>query len=176
WQVLAQGNCIPNANYIYAGQYLRLPSPVSYYPPPHYPHYPSYPTYPPYPYPYPTPVPTGIPPTYVPPPVVVGSALTFAPYDEINNNTVILPPDTMIAISWAGTFPTATDRVTFELIPPGGSTGTPIGIDANLGDGATISWFASAYTQGTVRAYATFTGGFPPQYSDSYYVIAGFPP
>jgi hypothetical protein len=107
---------------------------------------------------------------------VIGSALTFAPYDEINNNTVILPPNTLIAISWAGTFPTAADRVTFELIPPGDSVGQPIGIDTNLGDGATATWFATAYIQGTVRAYATFAGGYPPQYSDSYYIIAGFPP
>lgn len=179
WPVLAQGNCIYNPNYIYAGQYLRLPSPISYYPPPHYPpHYPPpyHPPYPPHPTygpPYPTPVPATPAP---PPPVVVGSALTFAPYVEINNSTVILSPDTMITISWVGTFPTATDRVTFELIAPGDSMGTPIGIDTNLGDGATITWFATAYIQGTVRAVASFTGGYPPQYSDSYYIIAGFPP
>ncbi|MCC6805612.1 MAG: LysM peptidoglycan-binding domain-containing protein, partial [Anaerolineae bacterium] len=177
WQELAAGNCIPYPDYIYAGQYLRVPNPVSYYPPypPHYPPYP-YPPYPYPPYPYPTPVPTGIPPTSAPPPVVIGSALTFAPYDEINNNTVILPPDTLITISWVATFPTAATQVTFELIPPGGSSGTPLGSDSNLGDGAAITWYATAYTQGTVRAYATFSGGYAPQYSDSYYIIAGFPP
>ena len=75
-----------------------------------------------------------------------------------------------------GTFPSATDHVTFELIPPGDSTGTPIATDSNLGDGATITWYAVAYTQGTIRAVAYFAGGYAPQYSDSYYVIAGFPP
>lgn len=178
WQELAAGNCIPYPDYIYAGQYLRVPNPVAPYPYPPHP-YPPYPPHPYPPYPYPTPVPTGIPPTSVPPvppPVVIGSALTFAPYDEINNSTVILAPDTMITISWVGTFPTAVTQVTFELIPPGGSSGTPIGSDTNPGDGVAITWFATAYVQGTIRAYASFSGGYAPQYSDSYYVIAGWPP
>ncbi len=174
WQALAQANCIPDPNRIYVGQVLYVPQPVA--PLYSYPHYP-YPHYPPpyYPPGYPTPTPAVIAPTAAPSPVVVGTGLTFAPYNEINNSTVILPPDTLITISWVGTFPTATDHVTFELIPPGDSTGSPIATDSNPADGATITWYAVNMTQGTIRGVAYFTGGYAPQYSDSYYVIAGTP-
>ncbi len=61
--------------------------------------------------------PTQPPPTPLPP-VIVGSALSFSPYGEINNNTVMLPPDQLIQIVWNGSFPTATDRVEFRLVSP----------------------------------------------------------
>jgi hypothetical protein len=109
------------------------------------------------------------------PPVVVGSGLSISPFDSVNNNTFILPPGQLITFSWPATFPTATERVVFELIPPGGSTGQAMGVDTNLGDGTSIIWNAVLGTQGTVRAVAYFTGGYPPQYSDSYYIIAGNP-
>lgn len=280
WQTLAQGNCIANANYIYAGQVLRVPCVINaYYPPPYYP--PPYNPPPQYPPPsggwqsvgsvIPSPflslygnqyqlqggavvslswaintynvtrvefyfapsgsgmsptligtdtyfgdgvaiswgVPPGVvgnlsasayygsglvkttaaytfvyansvqppPPTQPPvqPPVVVGTGLSISPYDSVNNNTFILPPDQLITISWPATFPTATDRVVFELVPPGGGAGQPIGLDANLADGASIIWNSVNGTQGTLRAVAYFLGGYAPQYSDSYYVIAGMP-
>ncbi len=87
----------------------------------------------------------------------------------------MLPPDGLITISWPASFPTATERVVFELIPPGMGSGSAIGIDTNLGDGASILWNAVNGTQGTVRAVAYFTGGYAPQISDFYYVIAGYP-
>jgi LysM repeat protein len=278
WQALAQGNCIANANTIYAGQALRVPYVIAappIYPPPHYPP-PQY--LPPsggwqavgsvipspflslngYQYQlqggavvslswaintynvtrvefYFTPSGSGLPPTLIgtdtyfgdgvaiswgvppgvfgslsasgfygsglvrttaaytfvytnsvqpppptptpqpQPPVVIGSGLSITPYDSVNNNTFILPPDQLITISWPATFPTATDRVVFELVPPGGGAGQPIGLDTNLGDGASILWNSVNGTQGTVRAVAYFQGGYAPQYSDSYYVIAGMP-
>lgn len=109
------------------------------------------------------------------PPVVVGSGLSISPFDSVSNNTFILPPDQLITFSWPATFPTATERVVFELVPPGGGTAQPMGVDTNLGDGASIIWNAVLGTQGTVRAVAYFTGGFAPQYSDTYYIIAGNP-
>ncbi len=115
---------------------------------------------------------TNTPPTVPPPPVVNGSALTFSPYESVNNNTFMLPPDQLITIRWDASFPSLTDRVVFELIPPGGGTPLAMGLDTNLGDGASILWRAVSETQGTVRAVAYFSGGYPPQYSSSYYVIA----
>ena len=177
WE-LAQANCISNPNLIYKGQVLKVPCPIylppppppccapPHNPPPHYPP-PVYPTYPPPVYPTVPPV--------VSPPVVVGSGLSISPYDALNNNTYILPPDVLITISWPATFPAATERVVFELIPPGMGSGSPIGIDTNLGDGASIVWNSVNGTQGTVRAVAYFTGGYAPQISDFYYVIAGMP-
>ena len=99
----------------------------------------------------------------------------MTPYDSINNNTINLPPDQLITISWPATFPTATDHVDFQLIPPGYSSGQSIGMDGNLGDGASIIWNSVNGTQGTLRAVAYFQNGYPPQYSDSYYLIAGTP-
>jgi LysM repeat protein len=178
-QTLASANCIANPNLIYPGQVIKVPCPIYLpppppccqpYPPPHYPP-PVYPTYPPPVYP------TPVPPTAAPqPPVIIGSALSISPYDSVNNNTFMLPPDGLITISWPSSFPTATDRVVFELIPPGMGSGSAIGIDANLGDGASIVWTAVSGTQGTLRAVAHFTGGYAPQISDFYYVIAGYPP
>jgi LysM repeat protein len=119
--------------------------------------------------------PNPTPPPTQQPPVVVGSGLSISPFDSVNNNTFILPPDQLITFSWPATFPTATERVVFELIPPGGGTAQAMGIDTNLADGASIIWNAVLGTQGTVRAVAYFTGGYPPQTSDSYYIIAGNP-
>ncbi len=110
-----------------------------------------------------------------PPPVVVGSGLSISPFDSVNNNTFILPPDQLITISWPATFPTATDRVVFQLIPPGGGTPQAIGLDTNLADGASILWNSVNGTQGTLQAVAYFQGGYAPQASDSYYIIAGAP-
>ncbi|MEP7291617.1 MAG: LysM domain-containing protein [Chloroflexota bacterium] len=187
-QALAQANCIANPNIIYVGQVLHVPCDLGYLPPPPppppccYNPYPPYPPYPPHPYPtysppmYPTPVPPTAAPPVVSPPVVLGSGLDISPYDSVNNNTFLLPPDGLITITWPATFPAATDHVVFELIPPGMGSGSPIGLDSNLGDGASILWNAVSGTQGTLRAVAYFTGGYAPQVSDSYYVIAGYPP
>lgn len=174
-QVLAQGNCIANPNIIFVGQVLRVPCFIPPPPPPP-------PCCQPPPCCFPPPIhPTFQPPVIIPtvppvqPPVIIGTALTITPFDSVNNNTFILPPDTLITISWPAAFPAATDRVVFELIPPGMGSGDPIGIDTNLGDGASIIWNSVNGTQGTVRAVAHFTGGFAPQISDFYYVIAGMP-
>lgn len=177
-QQLAAANCIYNPNLIYPGQVIKVPCYIAPPPPPppccqqpppccH-----PYPTYPPPVYPTPLP-PTGVPPQ---PPVIIGSALSISPYDSVNNNTFMLPPDGLITISWVATFPTAATHVVFELIPPGMGSGSPIGQDSNLGDGASILWTAVSGTQGTLRAVAYFNGGYAPQISDFYYVIAGYPP
>ncbi len=110
-----------------------------------------------------------------PPPVIVGSALSFSPYGEINNNTVMLPPDQLISIVWNGSFPTATDRVEFRLVSPIDGSSQSLGVDLNPGDGVSIVWNAVRETQGTLSAVAYFNGGYAPQYSDSYYVIARDP-
>ncbi len=109
------------------------------------------------------------------PPVILGSALSFSPYGEINNNTVLVPPDQLISIVWNATFPTATNRVEFVLISPIDGSSQSLGVDLNMGDGASIVWNAVNETQGTLRAVAYFDGGYAPQYSDSYYVIARMP-
>ncbi|MEO8395017.1 MAG: hypothetical protein ABI700_18620, partial [Chloroflexota bacterium] len=96
-------------------------------------------------------------------------------YDSINNNTINLPPDQLITISWPATFPTAADHVDFILTATGYGPSGSIGMDGNLGDGASIIWNSVNGTQGTLQAVAYFQGGFPPQYSDSYYLIAGTP-
>ena len=114
---------------------------------------------------------TNNPPTQMPPPVIIGTALSISPFTQVNNNVYQLPPDQLITISWPSTFPTATDRVVFELIPAGGGQPQAMGIDTNLGDGASIIWRAVDETQGTMRAVAYFSGGYGPQYSDSYYII-----
>jgi hypothetical protein len=81
----------------------------------------------------------------------------------------------LITISWPGTFPTGTDHVDFILTATSYGYSGSIGMDGNLGDGATITWNAVNGTQGTLQAVAYFQGGYAPQYSDSYYVIAGTP-
>ena len=118
------------------------------------------------------------PPTQPPtplPPVIVGSALSFAPYGEINNNTVMLLPDQLVTIVWNGSFPTATNRVEFHLVNPIDGSTQSLGVDLNPGDGVSITWNAVRETQGTLSAVAYFDGGYAPQYSDSYYVIARDP-
>ena len=109
------------------------------------------------------------------PPVIVGSALSFSPLGEINNNTVMLPPDQLISIVWNGSFPTATNRVEFLLVSPLDGSSQSLGVDLNPGDGVSIVWNAVRGTQGTLSAIAYFDGGYTPQYSDSYYVIAHDP-
>ena len=107
--------------------------------------------------------------------MIVGSALSFSPYGEINNNTVMLPPDQLISIVWNGSFPTATNRVEFRLVSPIDGSAQSLGVDLNPGDGVSITWNAVRETQGTLSAVAYFDGGYAPQYSDSYYVIAHDP-
>lgn len=171
---LAYANCIGNPNLIYAGQAIRVP----YYNPPRPPHhpyppYPNPPTYPP-PYPYPpTPTWTPLPPTAIPP-VVIGTALSISPFAAVNNNVYTLNPGDLVTFSWNSAFPTATIQVAFEMIAPTGGS-TVMGIDSNLGDGASIVWNAVSGLQGTVRAIAAFAGGYPPQASDSVYVIVPGP-
>src|SRR5262249_26552652 len=103
-----------------------------------------------------------------------GSALSINPIVEVNNNTFILTPGALVTITWNGSFPTAADHVEFDLTPPAG-TPQAMGIDSNLADGASITWNAVDTTQGTLQAVAYFAGGYPPQYSDSYYLIVGTP-
>ncbi|MBK8021591.1 MAG: LysM peptidoglycan-binding domain-containing protein [Chloroflexi bacterium] len=167
-ETLAYANCIANPNLIYAGQALRVPYTIQppiyppHRPPPIYPPYPP-PTYPPPTYP-PTPPPTAI------PPVVVGSSLSISSYAALNGTVYTLNPDELITITWNGFFPTATRQVAFELILPLGGNQV-IGIDSNPVDGAAIQWRAVPGTQGTLRAIASFNGGYLPQNSDAYYVI-----
>ena len=105
----------------------------------------------------------------------MGSGLTITPFVSVNNNVFTLPHDQLVTIIWSGVFPTATDRVVFYLTPPGESSGQAMGLDTNLADGASIIWRAVNGTQGTLYAVAYFRGGYAPQTSDSYYIIAGSP-
>lgn len=170
---LAYANCIADPNRIYVGQALRVP----YYSQPHpypYPNPHPHPNPYPYPYPYPTYTPVPPPPPTPIPPVIIGTALWISSYAAVNNNVYTLNPGELITISWNSAFPTATRQVAFEIIAPTGGA-TVMGIDTNLGDGASILWNAVPGTQGTVHAIASFSGGYPPQSSDAVYFIVPGP-
>ncbi|MCK6578421.1 MAG: LysM peptidoglycan-binding domain-containing protein [Anaerolineae bacterium] len=169
-ETLAYANCLSNPNLIYAGQALRVPYaypvPAPYHP---YPPHPHHPPYPPPVYPTAAPLPTLPPPTAIPP-IIIGTALSISSYAAVNGTVYTLNPDELITIRWESAFPAAARQVAFELIAPTGGAQV-IGIDSNLGDGASILWRTVTGVQGTLRGIASFYDGYAPQGSDAYYVI-----
>ncbi|MBK9751053.1 MAG: LysM peptidoglycan-binding domain-containing protein [Chloroflexi bacterium] len=108
----------------------------------------------------------------VSPPVIVGGTLLdVVPNLGLNNNTYVVQTGQTVTINWAATFPSETLRVEFYLIPPGQTSGTLLGTDYNLGDGAQAVWTVPSGAQGTLRALAIYSGGFDPAASSEYYVV-----
>ena len=106
-----------------------------------------------------------------PPVIGGGTALTVAPYADFNNNTFVLQTGVDVTFAWNATFPAQTQRVDFILTPPGGGAAVTMGTDTNLADGAQIVWNVPEGASGTVTAVAAFSGGFPSQSSDSYFIV-----
>jgi LysM repeat protein len=133
--LLAEANCLADANQIMAGQQLRIPYNSLDVPTPVGP-----------------PTPNG---------VRVGGQLTVSPVIGNEAGWLVLQAGSTITITWPRAEQLGAVEVNFTLSPPGtGSTPTYIGTDINTADGVSIHWTVpSTGTQGYLEATAGTLGG-----------------
>jgi len=133
--LLAEANCLADANQIMAGQQLRIPHSSLDVPTPVGP-----------------PTPNG---------VRVGGQLTISPVIGDEAGWLVLQAGSVVTITWPRAEQLGAVEVNFTLSPPGtGSTPTYIGTDINTADGVSIQWTVpSTGTQGYLEATAGTLGG-----------------
>lgn len=133
--LLAEANCLADANQIMAGQQLRIPYNSLDVPTPVGP-----------------PLPSGI---------RVGGQLTVAPVIGDEAGWLVLQAGSVVTITWPRAEQLGAVEVNFTLSPPGtGSTPVYIGTDINTADGVSIQWTVpSTGTQGYLEATAGTLGG-----------------